>query len=119
MIQEQIDQMMEDDYDISMGDSYRDMIRAFYGKRMRWVAILVWFWALIFLAMIIISLIIFIHSDVVKTQIITAALFVAGWVGIGVCKEMAWSMVNKNLLSREIKRLEIRVAELTRMVQEK
>ena len=121
-MQEQINKMMEDKYDISMGDSfdsYMDMIRAFYGKRMRWVAVIVWMWSLIFLAMIIISLVIFIGSEVTKTQIICAALFVSGWVGIGVCKEMAWSMVNKNLLSREIKRLEIRVAELSQIVREK
>ena len=121
-MQEQIDKMMEDNYDISMGDSfgtYMDMIRAFYGKKMRWIVAIVWFWSLVFLALIIVSLVIFINSEVTKTQIICAAIFVSGWVGIGVAKEMAWSMVNKNLLSREIKRLEIRVAELSEIVRNK
>lgn len=118
-MQEQIDKMMEDNYDISMGDSWRDMIRAFYGKRMRWLAVIVWFWGLLFMALIIFSIVKFIYADDTKIQIMFAALFVAGWIGIGVCKEMAWSMINKNLLSREIKRLEIRVAELSEIVREK
>ena len=118
MMQEQIDKMMEDNYDMSSGETLREMIGVFYGKRMRTIAIIVWFWGLLFMALIIFAAIKFAYSADTKMQIMYAAFFVSGWIGIGVCKEMAWSMINKNLLGREIKRLELRIAELSKIVKE-
>ena len=107
------------EYDESKEDTMRSWLRDFYSKRMRWVMInlyMVWF---ILLVPIIISIIQFFRTDQIQYQIMYAAIFVCcnlwfGFVGVFSCV-----MMQRPRISREIKRLELRIAELDETVKNK
>ena len=52
----------------------------------------------------------------VKEQIMFAVLFLCGVQMIALIKIFAWQMIHRNGIKREIKRLEIRIANLTNKV---
>jgi hypothetical protein len=52
-----------------------------------------------------------------KSQIMYAAIFVCGCQFIALMKIFAWQLIHRNGLKREIKRLELRIAELSEAVK--
>jgi hypothetical protein len=102
-----------DQYEDIKDDSVFDMVKVFYSKRMRSVAILVWAWAVIFSGGSILCVIRFFAVADTRAQIMYAALFICFFHGIGLMKIFAWSMVQRHGIKREIKRLELRIAELS------
>ena len=48
-----------------------------------------------------------------------ATLFLICVGAVFLLKVYAWEIIHRNSIKREIKRLEIRIAQLTRMIQEK
>jgi hypothetical protein len=119
MNDEDIKKIIEDTYDESKEDSYRSMMRDFFSKKMRWVMINVYAWSFIFLVPIIISVIQFFKTDQTKFQIMYAAIFVCCTLSIGFIKVLAWVMLQRHSVKREIKRLELRIAELNEIVKGK
>jgi len=101
------------EYDESREDSYISMVRDFYSRKMLSTAILVWGFGIVFFAAAVYCGIQFLHADQTKSQIMYAALFICFVHGIGLMKIFAWQMLNKAGIRREIKRLELRIAELT------
>ncbi|UCD51450.1 MAG: hypothetical protein JSW27_02230 [Phycisphaerales bacterium] len=112
MTDEQIRKILDDDYDPAREDTWQAMAREFYSRRMRSVAIMVWAWAIIFLGGAVYCAVRFAYTDQTKSQIMYAALFVCLVLSIGFIKVFAWEMINRNNIKREIKRLELRIAEL-------
>lgn len=106
--------ILDDTYDTSREDSIRSMIGEFYSRKMLSIAVLVWVWAIIFLAGAVYCAVRFFGTDVVKSQILYAALFICLVQFVGLMKVFAWQMMARNSVKREIKRLEIRVAELAK-----
>jgi hypothetical protein len=119
MNEEEIKKIIEDTYDDSKEDSYRSMIRDAFTKNMRWVMIAVWVWFFIFMVPIIISVILFFETDQIKFQIMYAAIFICCTLSIGFLKVLAWVMLQRHSIKREIKRLELRIAELDQTVKSK
>lgn len=119
MNDEQVKKMLEDTYDESREDSYISLVKEFYSKRMRWVVINLYVWFVILLAPMIISVIQFCRSDETKFQIMYAAVFTCCFLGIGFLKVFAWVMLQRHGVKRELKRLEVRIAELTEIVKER
>ena len=119
MNEEEIRKMLEDTYDDSKEDSYRAMVRDFFSERMRWVMITVYAWFFIFMVPIIISIIFFFMTDQTKYQIMYATIFVCCTLCIGFLKVLAWVMLQRHSIKREIKRLELRIAELTQTIKDK
>jgi len=119
MNEEEIKKIIEGTYDESKEDSYRSMVRDFFSKKMRWVMIIVYTWFFIFLVPIIISVIQFFKTDQTKFQIMYAAIFVCCTLSIGFLKVLAWVMLQRHSIKREIKRLELRIAELNQTVEGK
>lgn len=107
------------DYDDRREDSYMSMVRDFYSRRMRSIAILVWAFAIAFFAGATYCGIQFRYADQTKSQILYASLFVLFVEGIALMKIFAWQMLAKNAVNREIKRLELRIANLTETVRGK
>ncbi len=107
------------EYDESIGDDYFSMIRDAFSKDLRWAWISLWAWFFIFLAPIIISAILFFMTDQVQYQIMFAAIFVCCWSAIGCLKIYFLIILQKHRTSREIKRLELRIAELDETVKNK
>ncbi|MBN2271816.1 MAG: hypothetical protein JXN61_14450 [Sedimentisphaerales bacterium] len=58
-------------------------------------------------------------SDQTKSQIMLAAIFIICVHVIGLMKIFAWEMLHKNSIKREIKRLELRIVELSEAVGKK
>ena len=119
MSQEQIRKIIEDSYDDSKEETLRAMARDFYSRRMRSIVILVYAWAIPFIALAVYSAMQFFKADRTQAQIMYAALFIVGWHGVGLMKVAAWEMWNRHSIRRDLKRLELRVAELSEMLKSK
>jgi uncharacterized membrane protein YidH (DUF202 family) len=119
MDDEQIKKIIEDTYDVSKEDTIWSMAGDFYNKKMLSVVIIVWGWAIIFMAIIVYSGIQFFRAEQTKFQIMYAAIFICCAQFIVLIKIFAWQFIHKNSLKREIKRLELRIAELAEIVKNK
>ena len=121
MDKEQIKKIIDSppEYDESKEDSYFSMVRDMCSKQMRWLAISLYVWFFIFLAPIIISVIQFFKTDQVQYQIMYAAIFVTCCLSIGFMKIYVLVLLQKPSIRREIKRLELRIAELNETVSNK
>jgi hypothetical protein len=107
-----IKQMIDDSYDSSREDTYRAMLSEFYSRKMAGTAILVWSVGFLFFAAAIYSAVAFFGAAETKRQIMYATIFMSGLFGVGLMKIFAWQMLHRNSIKREIKRLELQVAEL-------
>ncbi len=119
MNDEDIKKIIEDTYDESKEDTYRSMLSDFFSKKMRWFTINFYVWFFIFLVLIIISIIQFFRTDQTKFQIMYAAIFVCCSLSIGFIKAIAFVMISRHNIKREIKRLELRIVELHQTIKGK
>lgn len=106
--------ILDDQYDASREDSIRAMIGDFYSRRMLSTAVFIWTWGAIFMVGAIYSAVRFFRAEEVKSQILYAAVFICLVQFVGLMKVFAWQMIARNSIKREIKRLEIRLAELAK-----
>jgi hypothetical protein len=109
-----IRKMLDDPYDDSRENSIRSMIGEFYSRRMLSTAVFVWVVAMIVMAGAIFSAVRFFAAEEIKAQILYATLFLTFVHFIALMKVFAWQMIHRNRTAREIKRLEIRIAELSK-----
>ena len=119
MNEEQIKKVIDDTYDESREDTLWSMARDFYSRRMLSTAILVWVCGIIFFAGVVYSGIQFFGTEQTKLQIMYAAIFICCVHGIGWIKSFAWVMMQRHGIKREIKRLELRIAELSETIKGK
>lgn len=119
MNNEDIKKIIDDTYDDSKEDTYLAYCRDFFDKKMRWVMITVFVWFFIFLVPIIISIIFFFMTDQAKYQIMYATIFLFCSLCIGFLKVLSWVMISRHNIKREIKRLELAVAQLTETLKNK
>jgi len=119
MSNEQIKKILDNplEYDESKEDSCRAMVRDFFSEKMRWIMFTVYAWFFIFLVPIIISVIQFFKTDQTKFQIMYAAIFVCCTLSIGFLKVLAWVMLQRHSIKREIKRLELCIVELSQKLE--
>ena len=119
MNEEEIKKIINGTYDDSKEDTIRSIVSDFYSRKLLSTAILVWIWAVIFFGGAVYSAIKFFEVDDTKSQIMYAAIFVPCVLAIGFMKVFAWGMVHRHSIKREIKRLELRIAELSETVKNK
>ena len=119
MNDEQVKKMSEDTCDESKEDTFCSMGRDLYNKKN--LATLIWVWvnSLIFLAIAIFSAIQFFRTNQIKFQIMYAAIFICCIQVIILAKIVCWQTMHRNRITREIKRLELRIAELIETVKNK
>ncbi len=117
MKDERLQQMMDDIYDDSKEDGLMAMVRDFYNRRMMSIVITIWAWGIACMGVAIYSGIMFFRVEGITYQLMHATIFLVmcGWVGL--VKVLAWQIINRNNLKREIKRLELRVAELAGLLK--
>jgi len=106
------------EYDESKEDSYRSILRDFFSKRMRWVMINLYAWSFFFMALAIISAVQFFRTDQTKFQIMYATICLGCSLSIGFCKVITFVMLQRPSVSREIKRLELRITELSEKIKD-
>ena len=118
-LQKEFQKMTDALYEEPREDTYRSMVSEFYSQRMRSTAILVWANFIFFFALGILCGFMFFLSDEVKHQIVYAALFICFMQWSTLIKVFAWQVLHNNQIKRELKRLEIQIAELTQAVRSK
>ena len=91
--------------DESREDSIWSMASDFYSRKMVPVAILIWIWAIIFVAGIVYCSVEFYKTDRTKSQIMYAALFVCCFQGICLMKVLGGQMIHRQGIKRAIKKL--------------
>jgi hypothetical protein len=116
---EQIKKIIEDDYDDSRQEGLMSMARDFYNKKMLNMVVLVWSLGIIFMAGAVYSGIEFFGTDEIRYQIMYAVIFMTCLQWVGSLKIFAWQVIHRNNIKREIKRLELTIAELNQTVQGK
>jgi hypothetical protein len=121
MNDEQIKKIIDspEEYDDTKEESYISWAKFWFKSSQRWAIILVFAHFFFFLALAIISGILFLVSDSTKYQIMYAALFVCLVLIAYLIKVFAWVLTSRNSIKREIKRLELRIAELADSITEK
>ena len=118
MDNEQLKKIFEDVYDGSKQEGFMSMLRDFYNRKTLSIAIFVWIWALVFLAGAIYCGVEFCRFAGDK-RFIYGLFFIVCIHGLSMMKIFAWQMIHRNNIKREIKRLELRIAELSQAVNNK
>ncbi len=91
----------------------RTQIAETFRGRFRWLAWLAVFYRIVFLIFAVIAAIQFFRVDGTRELIAYATLFLISIVATAFIKLWYWMLLIKNSVIREIKRLELQIAELT------
>ena len=113
MNDETIQKMSDDVYDDSKEDGLRAMMKDFYNRRMTGIVIMVWAWGIAFMALAVWCAVAFFRAEATRNQIMYAVGFLLFLHWVGLMKVFAWQMIHRNSIKRAIKRLELRIAQLT------
>ena len=89
------------------------MIKDFYNRKMLSIVILTWFWFLVILALAIFSGTKYFQSEEPKDLIFYTSLFIIAMQFVVLMKIFAWQFIHRNSIKRDIKKLELRITELT------
>ena len=116
---DKLNEMFNNTYDESKEGTIRSMIGDFYNRKMVSVVVFVWAFALIFIVIAVFSGVKFFQSEQVKDLIMYAVIFLVSIHLVDLMKLFAWMIIHRNSIKREIKRLELRIAELTETVKKK
>jgi len=121
MNDEQIKKIIDspEEYDDTKEESYISWARFWFKSSQRWAIILVFAHFSFFIALAILCGILFLITDSTKYQIMYAAFFVCLVLIAYLIKVFAWVLTSRNSIKREIKRLELRIAELADSITEK
>jgi hypothetical protein len=119
MDQEQIKKIIEDTYDDSKEDTLLSMVGQLYSRKMLSSFIVHAAYSSVFIALAVFCGVKFFQTQQVRYQIMYAAILVCCIQFVTLRKNIYWQMLHKNSISREIKRLELRIAELNETVKNK
>ncbi len=119
MEDEQIKKIIEDMQDNSKQEGFMTMLGDFYNRKTLSVAIFAWVWGIVFIIGAIYCGIQFFGVENTRDQIMYASLFITFMIFLSIIKVFAWELMNRNNIKRELKRLELRIAELTEIVKSK
>ena len=117
MNEQDIKNIIEGTYDDKMEYTLRSMIRDFYNRRMLSSILVVWGYALVFVALAVFSGIKFFDNVETRDQLMYAVIFLCSIQFICLMKIFAWQMIHRNGLKREIKRLELQIVQLTEKIK--
>jgi len=111
MNDEDVRRILADDglYDETREWSVRQTLGLLYNRQMVLPVIVMYVNVVIALAIAVVSALRFFRTDEVKDEILYATTFLVGVGWIGFIKVAAWVAMYRNSISREIKRLEVRV----------
>lgn len=87
------------------------LMETFRGKH-RWLVFLTMFWTLVFLVLGVLSVVRFFRAEDVHDTVMWAAASAFFLSGVTMMKVWYWMELNKNAVTREIKRLELQIARL-------
>ncbi len=96
-----------------------EMVAGTFRGRNRWMTILVWVWMWVLVACGVVAAVQFFRVGGLADKLMYATLFVVATFAVGMMKMWYWMLMNRNSVLREIKRLELRIAELQATVEKK
>jgi hypothetical protein len=94
-------------------------LRDCFGRRMRWVLVAVGVQYVILVVPAVYSALAFFKTDLASARIMHATIFLFCNLWMGFVSVFGWVMMQRPSLSREIKRLELRVVELSEAISDK
>ena len=121
MNEEEIKKIIEssEQYDKAKEYSLLGMVGDFYTRKMLSMVILIWSMGILFIAGAIYSGVRFFKTDDTRYQIMYAVIFITLIQWVGWLKVFAWQIIHRNSIKRNIKRLELRIAQLSEIVKSK
>jgi hypothetical protein len=108
----EIKKIIKDNYDVAKEDTVWTMIKDFYNRKTLCVVIVFWIFMFLCMAALVYSGIKFFKTEQVQYQIMYSTIFICCFVGGSIIKIFAWLLAHRHGIDREIKRLELRIAEL-------
>ena len=97
---------------------FETLFETFRGKH-RWLVFLSIFWTVVFMALAVLSVIQFFRAEETRDLVMWAAASALFLSGVSMMKVWFWMELNKNAVTREIKRLELQIARLAGRLKEK
>jgi hypothetical protein len=119
MTDKQTEAMIDEIYDTSKEDTLLSMVGQLYSRRMLPSFLVHAAYSLVFIVPAVYCGIKFFDTQQVQYQLMYAAIFICCIQVVFLRKVIYWQMLHKNSISREVKRLEVRIAELTQTVRSK
>jgi hypothetical protein len=95
-----------------------DMILGSFRGRHRRIMMLSAFWILVFFVLGVIAAFQFFGADATRGMVLWATVFVFSVSTVSMLKVMYWMELNKNAVTREIKRLELQIARLANRMKD-
>jgi hypothetical protein len=114
----QTEAMIDEIYDTSKEDTLLTMVGQLYSRRMLPSLLVHGVYSLPFIVLAVYCGIKFFDTQQVQFQLMHAAIFICCVHVLFLRKMIYWQMLIKNSISREVKRLEVRIVELTQIVGE-
>ena len=95
-------------------ESLHEMIAQTFRGRNRWITVMVYIYIFAFAAVGAVAAVMFFRAGeaALADKIMYASLFVSMVVFVGLLKMYIWMLMNRNSITREVKRLELRIDEL-------
>lgn len=100
-------------YDLEREEGVFRQMAGIYQGKMRWMAILATIESVVFVVLIVLAAIEFFQADDTKWQIFYATSILLLGMLLLLVKLWGWMQMNRNAIQREIKRLELRLLELS------
>ncbi len=95
-----------------------EMVMETFRGKYRWMVIVAVFWTLVFIVLFILAANRFFNADATRDMLMWAAACVVCWSAVFMMKVWYWMELNKNALTREIKRLELQIARLAARIKD-
>lgn len=96
-----------------------DQIIATFQGRQRWMVVLGFLFSIAFLALMVVAAMEFFRAETVREMIAWASVFGIGVISTGLMKIWYFLELNKYVVMREIKRLELQVARVSEAVMKR
>ena len=98
--------------DVGGEPSIYEMLMETFRGRHRWLVFLTMFWTIVFMVLGVFSVIRFFRAEETRDMLMWAAASAFLLSGVSMMKVWYWMELNKNSVTREIKRLELQIAHL-------
>ncbi len=94
-----------------------EMVMETFRGRHWWLVVLTGFWTLVFFVLSILSAVRFFRAVEMRDTLMWAAAFIVCMSAVSLLKTWYWMELNKNAITREIKRLELQIARLASRIK--
>lgn len=95
-----------------------EMAMQLFRGRNRWITVLVIVWTLVFMVLSVVSAVKFFQADGNRDQLMWAVVFAICMATVAMIKLWSWMEINRNFVTREIKRVELQIAVLAGRIKD-